>query len=228
MEHADTRQPKDSTRPLVHPLRLLLVGSTGGVGREVLRLALADKRIEKVIALSRRPLPLHAKLENPVVDFSHLPGEAGWWKVDAVICTLGTTIKVAGSQAAFAAIDRDLVVQVAELARKAGATRFALNSSLGANLAGNFYLRTKAEAEQGVRALGYPSYIIVRSSLIDTKRVELRLGEQTGLMIARLLRPLIPERYRPVQAASIASALLNRAISGSFGEQIIESEQIRN
>jgi uncharacterized protein YbjT (DUF2867 family) len=113
---------------------VLLVGSTGVVGRHVLRLALADPRVERVIALTRRPLPAQAKLENPVVDFRHLPTDAPWWQVDAAICTLGTTIKTAGSQEAFAAIDRDLPVQVASLARQAGATRFALISSLGARL----------------------------------------------------------------------------------------------
>jgi uncharacterized protein YbjT (DUF2867 family) len=64
-----------------------------------------------------------------------------------VICTLGTTIKAAGSQAAFAAVDRDLPIQVAKLAKASGATRFALNSSLGANPVGNFYLRTLAEVQ---------------------------------------------------------------------------------
>jgi uncharacterized protein YbjT (DUF2867 family) len=228
MQDFNSHQANGSTTSLVSGFRLLLVGSTGAVGHEVLRLALVDERIKKVIAPTRRPLPGHVKLENPVVDFSHLPTDADWWKTDAVICTLGTTIKIAGSQAAFAAVDRDLVIQVAQLARQAGATRFALNSSLGANLTGNFYLRTKAEAEQGVRTLGYPSCTIVRPSLIDAKRDELRPGELIGLLIARLLRPLIPVRYRPVKAASIASALLDVVIAGRPGERIIESEEIQN
>ena len=220
--------PMDPPGPQTGPLCLLLIGSTGAVGLEVLRLALADERVDRVIAPTRRPLTEHAKLENPVIDFLHLPADAVWWKADAVICTLGTTIRIAGSQADFAAVDRDLVAQVAKHARKAGATRFALNSSLGANPSGNFYLRTKAEAEQGVGALGYPSYTIVRPSLIDAKRDELRLGERVGLLFAGLLRPLIPARYLPVKAASIASALLEGVIAGQPGERIIESEEIQN
>ena len=103
----------------------LLVGATGAVGKQVLALALVDPRIEQVIAPTRRPLPNQANLYNPVIDFAHLPIDAPWWNVDAVICTLGTTIKAAGSQAAFAAaVDRDLPIQVAKLARAAGATRF--------------------------------------------------------------------------------------------------------
>jgi uncharacterized protein YbjT (DUF2867 family) len=208
-------------------LRLMLVGSTGAVGQEVLRLALADARISRIIAPTRRPLPTHPKLENPVVDFSALPDDAPWWSVDAVICTLGTTLKVAGSQHAFAAIDRDLPRQVARLAQKAGAARFALNSSLGARLSGNFYLRTKAEAEQGIRDLGYQRFTIVRPSLIDAKRTPPRLAERAGLLVETLLRPLIPRRYRAVAAESIARALIEGVMRADTGEQIIESENLQ-
>jgi uncharacterized protein YbjT (DUF2867 family) len=208
-------------------LRLMLVGSTGAVGQEVLRLALADARVIRIIAPTRRPLPPHPKLENPVVDFSAIPEDSPWWSVDAVVCTLGTTIKVAGSQAAFASIDRDLPLQVARLAQAAGATRFALNSSLGASLSGNFYLRTKAEAEQGIRDLRYQRFTIVRPSLIDAKRTEPRLAERAGLLVEALLRPLIPRHYRAVKAESIARALIEGVMGTDTGEQIIESEKLQ-
>jgi uncharacterized protein YbjT (DUF2867 family) len=211
-----------------NPLSLLLVGATGVVGMQVLALALVDPRIKQVIAPTRRPLPNHAKLYNPIIDFTHLPVDASWWNVDAVICTLGTTIKTAGSQSAFAAVDRDLPIQVAKLARTAGATHFALNSSLGANSAGSFYLRTKAEAEDGIRNINYPAFTIVRPSLIDAAREDVRFGEKIGLIVARIFRPLIPLRYRPVKAERIALALLDGVLREQLGECIIESEQLQN
>ena len=213
------------TLPSSH-LRVLLVGGTGAVGSEVLRLALADERIERVTAPTRRPLPPHTRLDNPVLDLATLAEDSPYWRVDGVICTLGTTIKVAGSQAAFAAVDRDLSLRVARCARRAGATRFALNSSLGASPGGNFYLRTKAQAEQAIGELGYPSYTVVRPSLIDAKRDEPRFGEQLGVLVARVLRPIIPRRYRPVQAAAIAATLITAVIGGLPGERIVESENI--
>jgi uncharacterized protein YbjT (DUF2867 family) len=210
----------------LHPQRLLLVGSTGAVGQQVLRLALADVRVGRAIAPTRRALPSHPRLENPVLDFIDLPPDASWWQVDGVICTLGTTIRAAGSPAAFAAIDRDLPVLIARLARQAGATRYALNSSLGASLAGNLYLRTKAEAEAGIRRLGYPSYTIVRPSLIDVERDEARPAEQVALVALRLVRPLIPRRYRPVTAEAIARVLLESVLQGEPGERIVESDEL--
>lgn len=215
-------------RDSAKPLRLLLVGATGAVGQQVLAAALANPRIAQVIAPSRRSLPAHAKLHAPVIDFVHLPADAPWWQVDAVICTLGTTIKAAGSQQAFAAVDRDLPIQVAGLARQAGATGFALNSSLGASPGGSFYLRTKAEAEAGIRAVGYPSYTIVRPSLIDTKREEQRPGEWVGIIVAKAFRPLIPKRYRAVTAERIARALLEGILNQQPGERIVESEQLQD
>lgn len=210
------------------PLRLLLVGATGAVGRLVLAAALADSRIGEVVAPTRRALPSQAKLNNPVVDFTNLPVDASWWQVDAVICTLGTTIKTAGSQTAFAAVDRDLPTQIARLAREAGATRFALTSSIGANPRGNFYLRTKAEAEAGIREIAYSSYTIVRPSLIDTARDKSRPGETVALVLSRLFRPLIPRHYRAVKAEWIARALLESVLTGQPGERIIESEQLQD
>ncbi|MFP5485187.1 MAG: NAD(P)H-binding protein [Gammaproteobacteria bacterium] len=207
-------------------LRLLLLGATGAVGREVLTQALADSRVAEVLAPTRRPLVAHERLINPVTDFAHLDVAAPWWQADAVVSALGTTIKVAGSQTAFAAVDRDLVIETARLARQAGATRLALNSSLGASAQGNFYLRTKAQAEEGVRALGYPSLTIVRPSLIAAERETVRPGEVAGLWLSRALGPLIPRRYRPVAAARIASTLLEAALQGAPGEHVIESERL--
>ena len=211
---------------IAQPLRLLLLGATGAVGREVLAQALADSRVGEVVAPTRRALAAHERLRNPVTDFTHLDAAAPWWQADAVVCALGTTIKVAGSQQAFAAVDRDLVIATTRLARHAGATRLALNSSLGASAQGNFYLRTKAQAEDGVRALGYPSLTIVRPSLIAAERETVRPGEVAGLWLSRALGPLIPRRYRPVAAARIASTLLEAALEGAPGEHIIESERL--
>lgn len=208
-------------------IHLLLVGATGIVGQQVLRLALADSRVDKVVAVTRKPLPAHPKLENPIMDFLNLHGDDHWWKADAVICTLGTTIRVAGSESAFAAIDRDLPIHVARICREAGATRFALNSSLGANPKGNFYLRTKAQAEAAIRQLAYPGYTIVRPSLIDASRKEARTGEIIGRYFSHVFHPLIPKRYRAVRPEKIAHALLEGVLSNQQGERIIESEQLQ-
>lgn len=213
-------------------LRLLLVGATGAVGQEVLKQALADERISAICAVTRRPLdaekfPANPKLENIIVDFSALPNRPVWCGVNAVICTLGTTIKIAGSKQAFTAIDLELPVTIARMAKAAGATRFGLNSSLGANaLSPNFYLRTKGDAEEQITAIAYSSLTIVRPSLIDAEREKTRTGEKIGLLAAHMFKPLIPQRYRPVSAEKIATALLDGVIAGKPGVKTIESDAL--
>jgi len=208
-------------------LRLLLVGATGAVGQAVLAQALVDPRVAEVVALTRRPLTPAAKLSNVVVDFDKLPEDPLWWKVDAVVCTLGTTRRAAGSNEKFAAVDRDLPLRIARLARIAGATRFALNSSLGADAAsGNFYLRTKGEAEGAIRQLCFPGYTIVRPSLIDADRIEGRPGERLALTVARALNPLIPRRWKAVKPGAIAHALLDAALAPVPVSRVIESEDL--
>ncbi|CAH0340502.1 NAD-dependent epimerase/dehydratase family protein [Rhizobium sp. CECT 9324] len=110
-------------------MHLLLLGATGLVGSHVLELALADPRISAVTAPTRRPLPEHARLSAPIVDFDTLPQDLQFWKADAVICALGTTLKVAGSRERFHRIDHDYPVEIARLARAAGAGTFVLNSA---------------------------------------------------------------------------------------------------
>lgn len=215
--------------------RLLVLGGTGAVGQAVLQQALADEEVKQVVAPTRRALPAHPKLCNPVPDFSQLPlrhdaatpALQDVFRCDAVICALGSTMKAAGSKAAFTAIDKDLVLQLASLARQAGAQRFALNSSLGASVKGNFYLRTKAAVETGVLDLGFERTVIVRPSLIDADRQGQRLMEHAGVLAARALRPLIPSRYRAVTPEAIARSLILGVKTTDPGQVIVESEAIR-
>lgn len=206
---------------------VLLVGATGLVGRAVLQQALADARVARVVAPTRRALPTHPKLLNPLVDFEHLPEDADWWAVDAVICTLGTTIKVAGSAAAFYRVDHDLPLRVGQLALRLGARAYALNSALGADPASRvFYSRTKGELERDLAALGFVSLTFVRPGLIGGERQEARPAEQAAVRVSQWLRPVLPPRYRVVPAESIAHHLLVSALASAPGTHVLMSEQL--
>lgn len=207
---------------------LLLAGATGLVGRHALGLALADPRISRVVAVTRRPLPASVRLLNPVVaDFEELPVDADWWQADAVVCALGTTIRDAGSPRAFRTVDFDHVLSIARLARAHGARAFALNSSLGADPASrNFYLRTKGQIEQALDSCGYPSLSIVRPSLIGGERERPRRWERLGVRLGTALAPLLPRRYRVVPAAAVARALLEGALAAAPGLRVLESDQL--
>lgn len=210
---------------------LLLAGATGLVGRHALRLALADTRVERVVAPTRRPLPPHPKLLNPIEDFAHLPPHAPWWKVDGVVCALGTTMAKAGSRAAFEAVDYEMPLSVARLALRHGAQAFALNSALGANPDSRvFYSCVKGELEQSLRAMKNPGYLsltFVRPGLIGGERAENRRAESLTILAVRLLTPFLPQRYRLVPAERIAHHLVEAALAATPGVTVLESEQLQ-
>lgn len=208
-------------------MKLLLIGSTGLVGQHVLDQALADPRVTQVVSIARRPLPAHAKLLTPQVDFDHLPQDADWWHADAVICTLGTTMRAAGSQAAFRKVDHDYPLAVARLAHQHGTRAYVLNSAIGADASSRFfYNRVKGEAERDLTALGFASLTMVRPGLIGGQRAEFRLGERAASGALTLLGPLLPRRWRINPASVIAKAMLQAAIDAPPGMHIITSDRL--
>lgn len=207
--------------------RLLLVGATGLVGGHVLEQALADPRVSVVVAPTRRALAPRPGLINPVVDFDRLPQDADWWAVDAVVCTLGTTARKAGSPAAFYRVDHDHPLEVAYLARRHGAQAYALNSALGADAASRvFYLRTKGEIERDMQAVGYPSLTLVRPGLIGGARAESRPLERMAVVASGWVQPLLPARWRVVPASRIAHHLLQAVLAGTPGVRVLPSEAL--
>lgn len=190
-----------------------LAGATGLVGRVILEGLLADNSVAAVHALGRRdPGVSHPKLTPHVVDFAALPPLP---QLDEVYLALGTTIKTAGSQAAFRAVDFDANLAVARAALDAGARRAGLVSAMGADAKSRiFYNRVKGETEEALSQLKFDGLVIARPSLLVGDREALgqpgRLGERVATVFSRLLRPLIPANYRAIAAADVARALLAR------------------
>lgn len=212
---------------MASPMKLLLVGATGLVGRHVLTLALADPRVEAVVAPTRRALTAHPKLCNPQVDFDRLPQDAGWWQADAVICALGTTMRTAGSEESFRRVDFNYPLNVARLARAHGTPTYVLNSAIGADARSRFfYNRVKGELEQALAGQGFESLTFVRPGVIGGHRDEFRLGERMMVMGLTLTGPLLPKRWRLNPAAQIASALLEAAIRPKTGVHVVNSDQM--
>ncbi|MCA0418592.1 MAG: NAD-dependent dehydratase [Proteobacteria bacterium] len=208
-------------------MKLMLVGATGLVGQQVLQLALADDRIDEVIAPGRRPLPRDQKLIAPIVEFERLPEDAPWWLVEAVICALGTTIRTAGSREAFYRVDHDFPLSVAQLTRRNGATIFVLNSAMGANAASRiFYSRVKGEVERDIIELGFPSLTIARPGLIGGERQEFRSGERLATSVLRILHPVLPRAWRINPADKIAAAMIEAAVAATPGTTILTSTKL--
>lgn len=207
--------------------RLLIAGATGLVGKLVLERALADVRVSRVVALTRRPVASSGKLENVVIDFSDMPDQAAWWSVDGVVSALGTTRATAKSRSAYRAVDHDYPLAIARHAREHGATRFALTSSLGADPRSPFvYTRTKGELELELRKLGFPSLTIVRPSVLDGHRERPRLDERMAKIVFGMLAPVLPRRLRISPASAVAASLIGGAIEAPPGVHLKTNEDM--
>ena len=211
------------------PRTALLAGATGLVGRSLLPMLLACKQYRSVHVLLRRSAPdirASAKLEVHQVDFARLP--EAFPNVDDVFIALGTTIKVAGSEAAFRQVDFDFVVNTARAARARGATRLAVVSALGADARSRvFYNRVKGEMQAAIAQIGYESVVIAQPSLLLGDRAALGQPARSGeVWAARLLGPLrwmVPRGMRPIPARAVASALLAAMLDAEPGVRILKS-----
>lgn len=206
---------------------VVLVGATGLVGGECLRLLLADPAFARVVVLARRPLSPGIQgptLDAHVVDFDRLDAQRDLLRTDIVICALGTTIRQAGSRERFRAVDFGYPLAVARLALEQGVGHYLLVSALGADPRSRvFYNRVKGELEGALGVLGFPSMGIVRPSLLVGERAEFRLGER----IFQRLGFLVPGRYKPVHARDVAAALVRLAKEGAPGRRVVDSAEIR-
>lgn len=173
----------------------------------------------------RKPGAEHPKLVFHLSpDFATFQAPA----VDDVFIALGTTIKVAGSQQAFRAIDFDAVLAVARSARAAGARRLGIVSAMGANAkSAVFYNRVKGEMENAVSRLGYERLVLARPSLLSGDRSSLgqpgRGAEKLAATAMRLLRPLTPANYRAIAAADVAAALTGAVLASPSGHTVLLS-----
>ncbi|PQM26581.1 NAD-dependent dehydratase [Sphingopyxis lindanitolerans] len=205
---------------------ILLLGATGLVGGIVARL------VGPAILVRRAP-------DDPPPQQKMLVAPGGEWpaliadnRPSTLISCLGTTIRQAGSQAAFRAVDHDLVLAAARAARGGGARHMITVSSVGASAKSrNFYLRTKGEVEEGLRTLRFDRLDIIRPGLLTGDRPGTpRLGEGIAMVAAPLTDALLHgslRRYRSIPAETVAKAIARLTRCEAPGAYIHENDAIR-
>jgi uncharacterized protein YbjT (DUF2867 family) len=210
-----------------------VAGATGLVGR-----LLVGELCERVESGTVTALVRHAEgrkekhFEERVVAFERLDLELSGRTATHVFCCLGTTMKKAGSEAAFRRVDYDYPLALGRAAQRGGVRRFFLVTALGANPKSSiFYNRVKGEIEEAIEALGIPELHVFRPSLILGPRAERRLGERISQSLARPLGALMVgplARYRAIDATLVARAMANVAFDNrpAGGTTVYESERI--
>jgi uncharacterized protein YbjT (DUF2867 family) len=203
---------------------VLLAGASGLTGSLTLDALIGAPDVSRVIAVTRRPLGReHSRLANRIVQFERLESLLKGTVCDAALCCLGTTLRKAGSQQRFRAVDVDCVLTFARTAKAANARRFVVMSSAGANPnSRNFYLRTKGEMEEELEGVGFESLDILQPSMLLAWRAEMRPLEFLASALMPLAAPLLRGKYAPyraIAAGTVAAAMLGATRSGRRGVQ---------
>lgn len=216
------------------PVRIGLVGATGLIGRRVIEISSAGGDV-RIVGISRReaPLPKGARMEMFVADPDKWSDVLEAVRPRALICALGTTWKKAGrDEAAFRAVDQELVVQTAKAAKAAGIANFVLISSAGADHAAkSLYLRVKAETEQMVTQLGFKRLDILRPGLLRGSREgDFRLAERLAMIASPVIDPMLSgswEQYRSIDADVVVEAALGLALRRAAGRFTHDNEAMK-
>lgn len=215
--------------PPVEPAKTaLLAGASGLVGGHLLDLLLRDGGSLEVASLGRRRLDReHARLTQFEVDFARLD-DVDLPHADVAFCCLGTTIKRAGSEAAFRAVDHDAVVAFARKALASGVRHLLVVTSLGADARSRvFYNRVKGEVEASLAALGFDALTVLQPSLLLGDRSESRPGERAAVIASRALAPLLSwVASRPIEASVVAGAMAKLASTPAKGVRIVRSGEL--
>lgn len=210
----------------------LIIGSSGLIGKQLLNHLLESKEYEKVIAFNKRDLGSnHPKLEQKLIDFENIASYENLINGDDFFCTIGTTIKKAGSKEAFRKVDYSYPKQFAEIAKTNNVKHFLIVSSLAANEeSSNFYIKTKGEIENFLMHLNFESLSIFRPSILAGNREEFRLGEKFGLLFMNLFSFLFIgnlKKYKPIASETVAKGMFIAAQKNILGVSIYESDVIK-
>ncbi|WP_017732126.1 NAD-dependent epimerase/dehydratase family protein [Nafulsella turpanensis] len=214
--------------------KALIAGATGLVGQQLLSLLLSSSEYEKVYVLTRRTLSLDSpKVEEILLDFDELDESYYLPEVDDVFCCLGTTMKKAGSKAAFRKVDYQYPLQLAKKTASKGARQFLLVTAMGANRKSFFfYNKVKGEVEEDISKVSeLHSISFFRPSLLLGERQENRTGEGIAAKLMVFLQPLMKgflRKYRPIYARTVANGMLSIARQEPRGVNVYESEEIKN
>lgn len=206
--------------------KVALLGASGLVGSFLVKQLCESDQIESVLSIGRKPLKFkHPKLSEQLGD---LLDDSFWQfedQVDIVYICIGTTKAKTPDKEKYRAIDYGIPLQAGKWALNNGAKLLSVVSSMGASAkSSNFYLKTKGDMELALNSLSVAVHVI-RPSMILGPRKESRLGEQIGKIVMGLLRPFIPDNYKPVQAEAIAQKMLDTSLENG-GSQLIMSKEI--
>ena len=207
----------------------IVAGASGLIGKELVQKLISSDQYRRIYVLSRKKSGLvNEKIEELVIDFEKINQLKFNEPVDDVFCTLGTTMKQAGSRDNFKKVDFEYVVALANLGKQAGASRFLVISAMGADSkSAVFYNKVKGMTEEALIKIGFKQLVIFRPSLLLGKRSEARFAERLSGAFMKTFNFLIPDNYKAIEAEKVAGRMLKMAINSAEAVLIVKSGEMQ-
>jgi uncharacterized protein YbjT (DUF2867 family) len=197
-----------------------IIGSTGLIGSELLKLMLTDESVSTIRLINRRYLDFeNNKIQQKIIDFQD---------ERAFRDAIAGSDAVFGDKTAYRKVDHDIPVNAARFCAETEVGKLLIVSSIGANSKSrNFYTKLKGEMEAAVAGFDLPNTWFFRPSMLLGARKEFRLGERIGKALMKPLSFLMPVNYKPVQAALVAKAMLLEAKGSVYGQKVVHLKEMK-
>ena len=210
----------------------LVIGSTGLIGTELLKIILESLEYSQVVTFVKRDSGIrHPKLIQHLIDFDQPDTYENLVAGDDFFCTIGTTIKNAGSQNAFRQVDYEYPRQFASFAMQNKVKQFLIISALNADAkSSNFYLKTKGAIQDFLENCEFESVAVLQPSLLLGNRAEFRFGERVGAFFMRTFSFVFQgnlKKYKAIEGETVAKAMFKIAQRKNTGFKIYESDAIQ-
>lgn len=205
-----------------------VIGASGLVGGLLVKRLLKHPSFDMVRVFVRKDIGIsHQKLEQHIVDFKEIDIWAGKLKGDILFSALGTTRRKAGGKEKQYEVDFRYNLNFANKAKENRIGTYVLVSSVGADSGSSFfYSRMKGELDDAVINLKFSKLIILRPSALIGNRAETRWSEKLSFPIAKLITKFFMKKYRPIEADTVAKAMIKAAVHPSVTKTIWTADEI--
>ena len=208
----------------------LLFGSSGLIGGHLLKILIQNSDYNKIkIFVRSEPEVNDAKIEIIKTDFNNLKNNIEEIKGDDCFFCIGTTKKNSPDKNEYKRIERDIPIEIAQIAKSNLVNSFLYVSSGFADPKNSgAYLRYKGEVEEELKKLNFSKLGIMRPSFLLGNRKEKRVGEKIGIFLFKLITLLFLgplKKMKPIHSEKVAKAMINIS-KGDFQQTIFESNEI--
>ncbi|MFT7160213.1 MAG: hypothetical protein ACI9GZ_001386 [Bacteroidia bacterium] len=191
----------------------LIVGATGLVGRQILDVLLKNDYYHQILIVSRRTVDVKDnRIKELIIDFDNFDKVKDQISANDYYCSIGTTMKQAGSKEAFLKIDHTYPLKLAQHALEdSNFEQFLLVSSYGANSNSSlFYNEVKGRTEQVLKEMNLKKLLIFQPSLLLGYRKDFRFFEETAKLVSIILSFFIIGtrlRFWAIKGLEVAKAM---------------------